>query len=159
MLYDVYKRKFDNITEDSPYSNTQLIAVFFISIGTGIVSAFFGVGGGIITVPVLIYLLGIYPRRAIGTSAFMILLTSTVGFVCYYLLSLDILTLPGVSLRSVPYIHFDTAIILGIIVFIGAYLGSSWGLRSLKTRNVQMIFIVIVFFVGVQLLLRVMGYI
>jgi uncharacterized membrane protein YfcA len=155
MTYDIYKKKFDNPNnEDQSYTNSKLAGVFLISITTGIVSAFFGVGGGIITVPVLIYILGIYPRRAIGTSAFMIVFTSITGFICYSLLSNDVLDFSGIALRTVPNIQYDLAVILGIVVMIGAYLGSSWGLKELKTKNVQLIFVIVIFVVGVQLLLR-----
>jgi len=159
MLYDVYNKKFDNIMDDRKYSKQRLVAVFLISIGTGVVAAFFGVGGGIITVPVLIYILGLYPRRAIGTSAFMIVFTSIIGFICYWVLSLNCCSVLGGNLRSVPTIDFTMTIVLGIVVLIGAYIGSGWGLKSLKTKNVQIIFIAIVIFVGVQLLLRALRYI
>jgi uncharacterized membrane protein YfcA len=158
MTFDIYKKKFDKITNDKEFSNDLVIVVFLISIFTGVVSAFFGVGGGIITVPVLIYILGIYPRRAIGTSAFMIVFTSIIGFICYSLLSFDLIEIPCVAFRDVPPIPYDLAAILGISVLIGAYLGSSWGLKSLKTKSVQIIFVVVIFIVGVQLLLRALGY-
>jgi uncharacterized membrane protein YfcA len=158
MVFDIYKKRFDGVAADKVYTNQRLITVMFISIGTGIVSAFFGIGGGIVTVPVLIYLLGIYTRRAIGTSALMIVITSMVGFICYSLLSFDLLVIPGLATRSVPEIQFDLAMILGVVTLVGAYLGSSWGLKSLKTKNVQVIFVIIIFIVGVQLLLRALGY-
>ncbi len=161
MLIDLYNKKFDR--EDTTkvgfkYSTQKVASVFLISICTGVVSSFFGVGGGIITVPVLIYILDMYPRRAIGTSAFMIVNTSIVGFLCYFLLSLQSSQGSSLILRTVPAIQFELALILGIVVLIGAYLGSSWGLKSLKTKSVQMIFIAIIFFVGVELLLKSLGY-
>jgi uncharacterized membrane protein YfcA len=159
MINDIYKNKFNFKSEDQDYSTNRLIVVFFISILTGLVSAFFGVGGGLVTVPVLIYILGLYPRRAIGTSALVIVITSLIGFICYSLLSLDCCGLPDLFTRSVPAIDYSLAIILGIVVMIGAYIGSSWGLKSLKTKSIQMIFIVIIFFVGVQMFLRALGYI
>ncbi len=158
MMFDIYKKRFDGAAADKDCTNQQLVTVMFISIGTGIVSAFFGIGGGIVTVPVLIYILGIYTRRAIGTSALMIVITSMVGFICYSLLSFDLLTIPGIAMRSVPKIPYDLALILGVFTFVGAYFGSSWGLKSLKTKNVQVIFVIIIFIVGVQLLLRALGY-
>ena len=158
MLNDVYKRKLDKNDDCEEYPTHKLIAAFVLSISTGIVSSFFGIGGGIITVPVLIYVLGLHTRRAIGTSALMILFTSSIGFFFYNLLAFDQLQLTGVSVRSVPPIQYELAIILGLVVLIGAYLGSSWGLKWLKTRNIQVIFIIIVFIIGIQLLLRALGY-
>lgn len=158
MTYDLYKKKFDKVTNDKEFSNESILIAFLISIVTGIVSAFFGVGGGIVTVPLLIYLLGIYPRRAIGTSAFMIVFTSIIGFICYSMLSFNLISISGLAVRDVPPIPFYLAMILGIFVLIGAYLGSNWGLKSLKTKNVQIIFVVIIFIVGVQLLFKAFGY-
>jgi uncharacterized membrane protein YfcA len=87
----------------------------------------------------------------------MILFTSISGFLCYILLSTGSLEVLGTTFRDVPPINFDLAIIFGLTVLIGGYLGSHWGLKSLKTRNVQMIFIAIIIIVGFQLLLRVAG--
>jgi uncharacterized membrane protein YfcA len=87
----------------------------------------------------------------------MIVLTSIVGVLCYNLLSQGSVEIFGLALRSVPAFQIELALILGVIVFVGAYLGSSWGLKALKTKNVQMIFIVIIFIVGVQMLLRSHG--
>lgn len=162
MFIDLYNKKFDKEDpglENDTYSKSRLIIVCFISLGTGMVAAFFGVGGGIITVPVLLYILDLYPRRAIGTSAFIIIFTSIIGFICYGLLSLGYLTDTGLGFRSVPPIQFELAIILGIVVLVGAYFGSSWGLKSLKTKSIQIVFIAVIFFVGIQLMLRSLGYI
>lgn len=159
MIYDTHKNKFNHNVIDSDSSTNQVLIVLFISILTGLVSAFFGIGGGLITVPVLIYILGIYPRRAMGTSALIIVITSITGFICYSLLSLECCQLSNFFGRSVPTIDYSLAIMLGIVVMIGAYIGSSWGLKSLKTKSIQMIFIVIIFIVGVQMFLRALGYI
>ena len=137
MFYDLYKKKFDEELPDREYSIKQVALVCVLSICTGMVSSFFGVGGGIVTVPLLIYILGIYPRRAIGTSAFMIVLTSFVGVLCYYFLSLGSVEIFDLALRSVPTFQIELALILGAIVFVGAYLGSSWGLKSLKTKRAR----------------------
>lgn len=160
MVLDTYRNKFNQEVKDHyDYSMNQIIVMFFISIITGLVSAFFGVGGGLITVPVLIYVLGLYTRRAIGTSSLMIIITSLAGFICYSLLAVDCCQLSSVFSRSVPAIDYTLAIILGLVVMVGAYLGSSWGLKSLKTKSIRLIFIVIMFFVAVQMILRVAGYI
>jgi uncharacterized membrane protein YfcA len=159
MVYDTYKNRLNQKSGDSQYSNNKLIAVFLISILTGMVSAFFGIGGGVITVPVLIYVLGLYPRRAIGTSALMIVITSFTGFICYSILSLKCCGFGEIFDRTVPAIDYRLAFLLGLVVMVGAFLGSSWGLKSLKTKSVQLIFIVIIFIVGIQMILRTLGYI
>ncbi len=50
----------------------------------GILSSMLGIGGGIITVPVMHSLMGIPIKVAMGTSIFMIGLTATVGALIYY---------------------------------------------------------------------------
>ena len=54
-----------------------------IGLAAGIFSALFGVGGGIVLVPLLILLVGLPPRAATATSLGAIVLTSFAGVVVY----------------------------------------------------------------------------
>ena len=54
-----------------------------IGLAAGLFSALFGVGGGIVVVPLLIALCGIAPRAATGTSLAAIGLTALFGVVAY----------------------------------------------------------------------------
>jgi len=63
--------------DTSPASNLFTIILGFI---IGILTAFVGAGGGFIIVPVLVFLTCLPIKRAIGTSLFIIMMKSFVGF-------------------------------------------------------------------------------
>jgi uncharacterized protein len=54
-----------------------------IGLAAGIFSALFGVGGGIVVVPLLILLLGVHPRVATATSLGAIGITALAGVVVF----------------------------------------------------------------------------
>ena len=54
-----------------------------IGLAAGVFSAFFGVGGGIIAVPLLILLAGLPERPATATSLMAIAITASAGVVVY----------------------------------------------------------------------------
>jgi uncharacterized membrane protein YfcA len=58
----------------------RLVAIGAVA---GVFSALFGVGGGIVVVPLLIFATGIPGRRATGTSLAAIVLTAAAGAVAY----------------------------------------------------------------------------
>jgi len=51
-----------------------------------------GIGGGLLNVPLLVYVLGRKTRKAIGTSSLLIIPTAAVGFVAYVI---DLALRPG----------------------------------------------------------------
>ncbi len=58
----------------------KLLSIGFVA---GVFGALFGVGGGIVIVPLLLFLLGFDQRRASATSLAAILLSSAAGAVTY----------------------------------------------------------------------------
>ena len=57
-----------------------------IGLGAGILSGVFGIGGGIVIVPALIYLAKFAPQQAVGTSlaALVIPIGAAIGALTYY---------------------------------------------------------------------------
>ena len=51
----------------------HIFILAIIGLCTGLMSAFFGIGGGIVIVPSLIYILGFSQKLAIGTSLAILL--------------------------------------------------------------------------------------
>lgn len=84
------------------------IPLIAIGVAAGLLSGFFGVGGGLIIVPMLL-MLGFDPRRAAGTSVAAILPTSLVGAISY-----------GVE----GHLDWGVAGLLALGVVVGAQLGS-----------------------------------
>ncbi len=60
------------------------IAVAAIGLMAGLVGGLFGVGGGVVIVPLLILALGISPKVAIGTSLAVIIPTSVMAALRHY---------------------------------------------------------------------------
>ncbi|HLE18625.1 MAG TPA: sulfite exporter TauE/SafE family protein, partial [Syntrophales bacterium] len=99
------------------YSYAPDMAVgFSASILIGIFSGLFGIGGGVIHVPLMYSVLGIPVHIATATSHFILAVTSFFGFIAFV---------------GLGYIDLDYAVLLGT----GTILGASWGAHlSLKTH-------------------------
>ncbi|MEJ2009440.1 MAG: sulfite exporter TauE/SafE family protein [Acidobacteriota bacterium] len=85
----------------------------------GVISGLIGVSGGILKVPMLVLLFGVPMNIAIGSSAFMVGLTATGGF-----------------LGHLAAGHFDWKIALALIpgIFLGGQIGARTSVRVDKTR-------------------------
>lgn len=71
---------------DFPTSQVPAISIWvvvFLSVFSGYISGFLGVGGGFVRVPLLIYLLGLPTVMAVGTDLFAILITNAWGAYIY----------------------------------------------------------------------------
>lgn len=73
----------------------QALLVGALGAGVGVLTGFFGVGGGFLIVPVLVLVLGLPMREAIGTSLLIIAITATGGLVGH--LGAGALSLPLVA--------------------------------------------------------------
>ena len=83
-MYVVFQRKM--LSKHVHESIFLIIAVPIASFGAGIIAAFFGIGGGLIFVPLMIIGLGLSIKRAAPTSQLILLFTSTAGFVTHLFL-------------------------------------------------------------------------
>ena len=129
MIYDIYRGRKDNSTSPSHFSKRLILGGMGISIITGFLIGSFGIGGGVVSVPLIIYIFKTEARRAIGTSALMGAILTPAAFVAYALNSGQ-----GVV------IHYDIALVLAPIVLVFALIGSTWGLEKLRTKTVKTIF-------------------
>ena len=103
----------------------------------GILSGFVGVGGGIIIVPALVFLLGMSQHSAQGTSLF-------------------VLCLPVVFLAFFNYwkegqVNWKFGLIIAVTFLIGGFVGSKLSLK-LSPSLVQIIFGLIMAYVSFRLL-------
>lgn len=85
-----------------------------IGLAAGVFSAFFGVGGGIIAVPLLILVAGLPERSATATSLLVIAITASAGVVVF-------------ALRGEVDVGY--AALLGIPAAVGALAGTAWQQR------------------------------
>jgi uncharacterized membrane protein YfcA len=111
----------------------RLVAIGLVA---GVFSAFFGVGGGIIAVPLLILVVGMAERPATATSLMAIAITATAGVVAY-------------GLRG--EIDVGYAAIVGLPAAVGALAGSAWQQR-IRTSTLTYGFAVLLTALGAWLL-------
>ncbi len=129
MIYDIYRAKKDYVICPTEFTLKRKLAGMGVCILTGFLIGSFGIGGGVVSVPLIIYVFRFEPRKAIGTSALMGAILTPAAFLAYVLSASE-----GVT------IHFQAALVLAPIVFVMAIIGSTWGLQKLKTPVVKTIF-------------------
>ena len=107
-----------------------------IGLAAGVFSAFFGVGGGIIAVPLLILVAGLPERAATAASLLAIAVTASAGVVVF-------------GLRGEVEVGY--AALVGIPAAAGAVAGSAWHQR-IRTSTVTYGFAVLLSALGAWLL-------
>lgn len=132
--------------DDAKATPPRTLAVAAATTGSGFLSGSMGIGGGLLNVPLMVYGLGRKTRKAIGTSSLLIIPTAAVGFAAYVA---EFAARPG-GLAWPP--EFVLVPLLAPVVFVGAYVGSRWGLRALRTRSVALIFILVLFVAAAKLI-------
>jgi len=108
--------------DDSALTPPRVGGTAAATTGSGFLSGSMGIGGGLLNVPLLVYVLGRKTRKAIGTSSLLIIPTAAVGFAAYVV---DLALRPGGFAWPAEFVLIP---ILMPVVFVGAYLGSRWGL-------------------------------
>jgi uncharacterized protein len=131
--------------DDTRLTSRRVATTTVATTGSGFLAGATGIGGGLLNVPLLVYVLGRKTRKAIGTSSLLIIPTAAVGVLAY---AADLALQP--SGPSLPQAYLLIPILMPV-VFVGAYLGSRWGLKRLKTRSVALIFIIVLFIAAAKL--------
>ena len=111
-----------------------------IGLVAGVFAGFFGVGGGIIVIPLLLLFFPVDQRQASITSLVAIIPTSVVAATAFLLSG------------SVPFNQTVFGLIIAIGSMITAPLGT-WALRTWNTVIVRWIFIAVLFSAAIQVLL------
>lgn len=115
-----------------------IVILALIGLISGIVSGMFGIGGGVIIVPALVYLIGFSQHAAIGTSLAILLPPVGLGAVLEYYRHGDV--------------DFRAAIIVALGLFIGAWI-SSYVASRIPEAYLRLAFGVFVIFLGVYIVL------
>jgi uncharacterized membrane protein YfcA len=128
MIHDLTRSRGDQEPTQAERDSRRVLAGVGVSVLTGFLIGSFGIGGGVISVPLIMYVFRYETRKAIGTSAFMGAILTPAAFATY-------------ALREGVTIHYDLALTLTPIILVMAVIGSTWGLKKLKTKAVKAIFI------------------
>ena len=110
--------------------NTNPLATISTGLLVGALSGLMGVGGGILALPLLLYLLHVDMRRAAATSLAIIGFAGLAGTITYALSGAGI---AGRAPFSIGYIHLAAA----IPILVGSVISVPWGARVNQRTNVR----------------------
>jgi uncharacterized membrane protein YfcA len=118
-------------------SFSTILILVVIGICAGLLSGFVGVGGGMIIVPGLIYLLGKGQLEAQGTSLAVIMLpVGILGVMNYY---------------KAGNVNINYALVIAIAFVVGSYFGSKYALK-VPEHKIKVIFGVFLLYVAGRML-------
>jgi uncharacterized membrane protein YfcA len=120
-----------------PLAVRPLVVLAGIGLAAGFFSALFGVGGGIVVVPLLILLLAYDGRLATGTSLAAIGLTAIFGVA---------------SFTALGEVDWANAALVGIPAMGGAVVGT-WLQQRVSSRRLVLLFAAFLFAIAVRLFL------
>ena len=103
----------------------QVAILILIGLGAGMSSGIFGIGGGVLIVPGLVYLLDFPMHRAIGTS--LAVLLPPIGAAAVY------------AYYRVGHIDWRAAVILAVTIFVGAWIGAKVA-TNLNENSLRILF-------------------
>ena len=86
----------------------ETVLLVILGLITGTLSGFFGIGGGVVLVPGLIYILHVEPEKAVATSLAVIIPTAIIGSLKHFSLG-------------------NTDVNLALIIAIGGAIGALFG--------------------------------
>ena len=112
---------------------------------TGLFSGFFGVGGGVILIPLMTYFFSMSPHQAAGTS--LLMLVAPIGLVGAW------------QFWDKGHIDIDTAKMVGMILpglYVGSFVGSKLAL-AISGPVLQRGFSVLLIGVGIKMFLKSLG--
>ena len=109
-----------------------------IGLAGGFFGALFGVGGGIVVVPLLIVAAGFDPRDATGTSLAIIGFTAVFGMVAF---------------AALGEVHWRDAALVGAPAALGTFFGT-WLQQRMSSRALVLIFAAFIVAVAIRLLLE-----
>ena len=137
VMYSKSKGKSANKSADewnpqtAPFNMTLGVVCSFL---VGFISSIFGIGGGIVHVPMMVFLLGFPPQIAVATSTFVLFVSAVMGVGSHAMLG---------------HIVWGPALMIGAGAVIGAQLGAKIAKKS-KPRVLVILLSVLVFLVGAQ---------
>jgi len=132
MVFDLRKRRGSESArrEERPvWGWRRDLGCVGVGVAAGVLSAFLGVGGGVVLVPLMIYALGVPTRLAIGTSLFQVMIIAFGMTVCH------------------AGVNASVDVVLAMLIMSGAIPGTwvgVWLCRKLGTESLRGLFGVVV---------------
>lgn len=124
-------------------------SLILVGVAAGTFSSFFGVGGGVIAVPMMLLLLHLPIHHAVGNSSAMIVLSSVVGALSYVVHGWSVPDLPA---WSFGYVNLLVVCIVAPFTIIAARFGARLAGRFDRDKLMN-IFALLLIVVGLRLLI------
>ncbi|MFZ4783928.1 MAG: sulfite exporter TauE/SafE family protein [Flavobacteriales bacterium] len=119
-------------------SLTTIAVLAFIGLLAGLLSGFVGIGGGMVIVPGLIYLLGKGQLEAQGTSLAVIMMpVGILGVMNYY---------------KAGHININFALVIAAMFVIGSYFGSKYALK-IPEYKIKVVFGIFLLYIAIRMLI------
>lgn len=116
---------------------STLIILILIGLLSGLLSGVFGIGGAIIVIPALVFIVGLSQHEAQGTSlAFMLPPVGILAAWNYY---------------KAGYVNWKIALVLSLTFVVGAYLGSHFSV-NVSDRTLRRFFGVLMILVAIKMI-------
>ncbi|HOJ61309.1 MAG TPA: sulfite exporter TauE/SafE family protein [bacterium] len=119
-------------------SANPILVYLLLGLLSGIFSAMFGVGGGIIMVPVLTILASLPQKEAQGISLCVMVPVALMGSIRYYM-------------NPEIHIDFHIVLIMSVTVIIGANIGATV-VGMVSNRTLQFGFAILLFLMGIRMM-------
>jgi uncharacterized membrane protein YfcA len=116
----------------------SIIILIIIGLAAGLLSGMAGVGGGVIVIPALVFLLGMTQFEAQGTSLAM--MVPPIGIMAAY------------NYYQEGNINWRYALILATFFVVGSYLGSKF-ILDIPQNTVRKGFAIFIIFIGIKMLI------
>ena len=133
-------------TEQEPVNNPWLW--FAWAVPLGIITGMFGLGGGVVAVPILMLALRFKMHHAVATSLAIIAFKSVGGIIGYIVNGLGVPDLPA---YSIGYVNLASAFLLVIGSVSLAQVGAITA-HKLPARQLRFIFILLMFYIGLKMI-------
>ena len=115
----------------------QFLVLVVVGILSGMLAGFFGVGGAIIVIPALVFILGLSQHDAQGTSlAFMI---PPIGILAAW------------NYWKAGHVNWKMALILSLTFIVGAYLGSQLSI-NISDKTLRRMFGVLMMIIAIKMI-------
>ncbi len=104
----------------------------------GLASGLLGIGGGLLVVPIMAFIMGMSMHFATATSMFTMIFTSLSGVVQHY---------------QANHINFETALLLALGAVLGAQVGA-YASKRVSSKNLRRIFGVVLIISGINMIIK-----
>lgn len=143
----LFYKTYVSLDDQKQVKNRSLVLVGLIG---GFFSAFFGIGGGVIAVPLMLIFLHLPIHKAVGNSAALIVVSSFSAVACYVWYGLQS---PHGTPFSLGYVNLLVTVLVAPLSIFFARVGVKFASRTSQAKLIK-IFAVLLMCIGVKILLQ-----